>query len=147
MAFSPDGKTLAAGGWGDNTVKLWNVATGEQIASLEGHDKTINGLAFSPEGNILASGSNDNTVKLWDVAARKETIALEGHSNAVRSIAFSRATRRRWLRGPRRLDGQTLGRGIPKTRVATLRHMVEASFQWLFHPMEPRWQPGNLAKD
>ena len=50
MTFSPDGKTLAAGGWGDNTVKLWNVATRDQIGSLEGHNKTIRTLAFSPDG-------------------------------------------------------------------------------------------------
>lgn len=89
MAFTPDAKTLAAGGWGDDRVKLWNVATGDQIASLEGHDNTVNGLAFSPAGNILASGSNDNTVKLWDVASWKEIVTLTGHSNAVTSLAFS----------------------------------------------------------
>ena len=121
MTFSPDGKMLAAGGWGDNTVKLWNVATGDQIASLEGHDKTINGLAFSPEGNILASASNDNTVKLWDVAARKEIVTRTGHSNVVTSVAFSP-------------DGNTLASAsrdwtvklwnlASRREIASLRHM------------------------
>ena len=57
MTFSPDGKMLAAGGLGDNTVKLWNVATREQIASLEGHDKTIRtGWRFRRKGTYWLQG-------------------------------------------------------------------------------------------
>ncbi|MFM6106662.1 MAG: trypsin-like peptidase domain-containing protein [Sphaerospermopsis kisseleviana] len=64
VAFSPDGQTLAFGST-DNTIKLWDVATGKSIATLTGHSFWVNSVAFSPDGKTLASGSYDNTIKLW----------------------------------------------------------------------------------
>jgi WD40 repeat protein len=46
-------------------------------------------VAFSPDGNYLASGSADNTVKLWSVESQKEVTTLQGHSYYVWSVAFS----------------------------------------------------------
>ena len=64
VVFSPDGLTLASGS-DDCTVKLWDVATGELEATLEGHRDNVNSVAFSPDGLTLVSGSNDCTIKLW----------------------------------------------------------------------------------
>lgn len=80
VAFSPDGKTLASGNY-DNLItdqadrvkevcKLWNVATGKQLAALAGHTSSIvRSVAFSPDGKTLASGCSDTTIKLWDVSS------------------------------------------------------------------------------
>ena len=76
VSFSPDG-TLLASASDDNTVKLWNVATGTNIATLEGHTNSVYSVAFSPDGATLASGSWDNTVKLWDVATKQNIATLQ----------------------------------------------------------------------
>ncbi|MBI4568725.1 MAG: hypothetical protein HY719_10045 [Planctomycetes bacterium] len=88
LAFSPDGARLASGSWGD-TVRLWDVATGQETARLEGHTERVSSVAFSPDGGTVASGSWDQTVRLWDARTGKETARLEGHTGAVNSVAFS----------------------------------------------------------
>ena len=88
VAFSPDGCTLASGS-ADQTIKLWDMETHREIATLKGHSNTIDSVAFSPDGRILASGSDDKTVKLWDVKTQTEITTLKGHSNKISSVAFS----------------------------------------------------------
>ena len=88
LAFSPDSKTLAAGGF-DNKIRVWDVATGKQTATMEGHTVGVFCLAFSPDGKTLASGGGDESVKLWNVAAGKKIADLEGHIKGVMSVAFS----------------------------------------------------------
>ena len=66
IVFSPDGKILASGGW-DNTIKLWDIATGKVISTLTGHQGRIWSVAFSPDGKTLVSGSEDRTIRLWSL--------------------------------------------------------------------------------
>jgi WD40 repeat protein len=67
IAFSPDGKWLAAGKL-DGSIRVWDVATGTVLADVPGHELPISSLAFSPDGKLLASASADSTVLLWKVA-------------------------------------------------------------------------------
>ncbi len=66
VAFAPDGKTLAGAG-GDRVVKLWDVETGEELASLAGHEGFIASVAYSPDGRFLATGGQDARLGLFDL--------------------------------------------------------------------------------
>ena len=64
LAFSPDGLTLASGSR-DQSVRLWDPVTGQELLALTGHKSAVHGMAFSPDGTILATGSHDGAIKLW----------------------------------------------------------------------------------
>ena len=72
VAWSPDGQTLASGSE-DNSIKLWDVASGKEKATLAGHSSYVRSVAWSPDGQTLASGSGDNSIKLWEATVIVQT--------------------------------------------------------------------------
>jgi WD40 repeat protein len=86
-AFSPDGSRIVTASE-DQTARVWDAATGKEIAVLRSHEGEIF-AAFSPDGSRIVTASRDNTARIWDSATTKEVAVLRGHDGAVNSAAFS----------------------------------------------------------
>src|SRR5260370_29416510 len=70
-------------------MRLWDVASAKPRATLAGHRAMINSLAFTADGQNLASAGADRTVKLWDVKTGRVRVSLKGHTMRVASLAFA----------------------------------------------------------
>ena len=86
--FSPDGTHIVSGSL-DHTVRVWDAASGAELATLTGHAGRVNACGFSPDGTRIVSASDDNTVKVWDAASGAELATLTGHTNAVQACGFN----------------------------------------------------------
>ena len=103
VSFSPDGKKLATWSksnvsefWNSGkTIHIWDVDTEKHLHSLTSHTNKIQSIAFSPDGNTLASGSQDRTICLWDINTGDLIRTISGHTGGILGVTFS-------------LDGQTL---------------------------------------
>jgi WD40 repeat protein len=97
LAFSPDYRILATGGQ-DQSVRIWNVTTGEQMQVLRGHTQEVIALAFRPDGRELLSTSGDlqgpgnrrpGEIKIWEVRSGGLQTTLRRHNGFVRATALS----------------------------------------------------------
>jgi WD40 repeat protein len=70
-------------------VRVWDAKTGQPLHTLEGHTSYVTSVAFSAEGDRLASASWDKTVRVWDAKTGQLLHTLEGHTDWVTSVAFS----------------------------------------------------------
>ena len=121
VAFSPVDASLVASAGGNGTIKLWDLQN-DTVTTLRGHTDTVNAVAFSPNGELLATGGDDWTFRLWNVSRGQNIATLEHNVDRtrwqVKDIAFSP-------------DGQrlaTAGRHVKlwevtnQTEIATLQH-------------------------
>jgi WD40 repeat protein len=89
LAFSPDGRTLAASRRQRGEILLIDPATGKRRRTLTGHPAAVHSLSFSHDGATLASTDQDGTAIIWDLATGRARETLRGHTAAVTGVAFS----------------------------------------------------------
>jgi WD40 repeat protein len=90
LAFSPDGKKLAAGAYPSEEVLLWDVQRRRRIAAFGATRSEIASLAFSPDGSLLAGGDEGGRIRLWRIEMNEVAAELEGHEHDdVFAAAFS----------------------------------------------------------
>ena len=91
IAFSPDGKLLAVGGYKD--VQLLDAASGKVLATLSGHADVVRALAFTPDGTKLTSAgglpARSGEIKIWDLQSHRLLETMTGHKDCIYSVAIS----------------------------------------------------------
>ena len=88
VSYSPDGAQIVSGSF-DNSMRVWDAASGAELLKLEGHQGWVLSAAYSPDGARLVSGSSDGSVRVWDAATGAELLMLEGHESGVSPVAYS----------------------------------------------------------
>src|SRR5262249_53764716 len=69
-------------------ARLWDRATGKELATLDGHEDIVFRVQFSPDGKTLATSSRDKTIRLWDVPSGKPRGTLTGHERPAKGMGF-----------------------------------------------------------
>ena len=88
LSLSQDGRILASGS-ADNTIKIWDMTSGQLLRTLQGHKAPVWSVALSQNGKTLVSGSQDQTIKIWDVESGQVRHTLTEHTDTVYSVALS----------------------------------------------------------
>jgi WD40 repeat protein len=94
VAYAPNGRFLATGSSPSiidrrGEIKVWDLLTRREFRILRGHNNAVQSVAFTPDGQRLASGSIDGTIRVWDVLNGQEVLSLPGNPYGVGSVVFS----------------------------------------------------------
>jgi WD40 repeat protein len=88
LRISRDGRTIVTGHF-NGTVKLWELASGRVLRTMDGHTDVVYKGVLSPDEKLLASCSRDGKIKIWDASTGVELRTLTGHTRPVKAVAFS----------------------------------------------------------
>lgn len=90
IAITTDGKRIVSGSK-DNTIRVWDLETGDQIRVLVGHEDEVKAVTITQDGRFIISGSWDKTIRIWDLESGTQLgEPLEGHEDAVNAVAITR---------------------------------------------------------
>ncbi|WP_437839853.1 AAA family ATPase [Sorangium sp. So ce1153] len=88
VAVTSDGRFAISASW-DDTVKMWNLDTGQLLRTLEAHPFDVADVAVTADGRFAVSASGDSTLKVWDLATGQLLRTLEGHTSSVNGVAVT----------------------------------------------------------
>ena len=131
VAFSPDGATLATGGFGGG-VQLWDIATGDCRATLKLGNSAVRSLAFAPDGKVLAVCEERKGTRLWNLAQGRETFLANPLSSMTAPVFSPDATAHGGQLARRR--GRRCGIVRPVRSISRPRARPSPS-----HPIAARW--------
>ncbi|KAL7317236.1 beta transducin [Mucor circinelloides] len=97
IAKSPNNKDFAVG-YGDGTIRIWNIQSNTSTVTLSGHRAAVTALAFDNDGTRLASGSRDTDLIIWDIISESGLYRLKGHKDQITCLTFL---------DPKKIDDET----------------------------------------
>jgi len=118
VVLSPDNQTVAAAA--GNTIVMWEVLTGAELGRLNGHQRSVLALEFSPDGRFLVSGGLGGMLRVWDVSACTPVGRFDAHARAVTCLSFSASGRHLVSGGLDRLVRIWQVAGLLKSKVPEL---------------------------
>jgi hypothetical protein len=89
VGVTPDGRRAVSGS-GDNTLRVWDLESGECLRTLEGHSSSVDSVGVTPDGRRAVSGSDDNTLRVWDLESG-ECLCVSSSTAPFTSVALKTA--------------------------------------------------------
>ena len=87
VSLTPDGRRAVSGSW-DETLRVWDVESGQCLRTLEGHTSLVTAVGLMPDGRRAVSGSWDKTLRVWDVESGQCLRTLKGHTDDVYAVSL-----------------------------------------------------------